>query len=146
MDQQPQSRLVNTKPTAPRQVTYTPSAPLTVSDKDPNKAYRWIKLDGRTFIGGTDLRGWELDRRGDGNDETLTGSVSQFSPRALGSIRRLNGLALASMPKELAAARNEAFKKKADMQVRSQVDVQKHLKQAQGNGKKIKIFGSVERG
>lgn len=89
-------------------------------NKKPGYRYRLIKSsENSSFISGKDHRGWEIVKRGAGAqdpEETFTGSLSQFSRKALGSVYKLGDLILARMPEEHAKQRTEYYSQRSRAQ------------------------------
>lgn len=94
---------------------FRPPDPLTVENRDPNFAYRWIRTDRLTNDGG-DRRGWEPVRTGNTSGER--GDMrSGLAGQGLDSTVRSNELTLARQEKEKAMARNAYYRRKNDVRM-----------------------------
>lgn len=93
---------------------FKPVDMMSINDKDPNFAYRFIKTD-RVDGMGRDPRGWETVRANNTSGETS--DAAKVTGGGLDSTVRSGELALARMPKEQAEARNEYYKRKNDIRV-----------------------------
>ena len=93
---------------------YKPVDMMSINEKDPNFAYRFIRTD-RVDGQGRDPRGWEVVKAGNSSGETS--DAKKVTGAGLDSTVRSGELALARMPKEQADARNEYYKRKNDVRV-----------------------------
>ena len=114
------SKLLNSNHTVKERKWQKPNILRIPFDKDPNKRYRFVRLnDLTTFFNSRDSRGWEVEKVKPGAESNdYNGKFNQFTKKGLDSAYMVGDLILCSMPIQMAEDRNkyyaEASKKKSE--------------------------------